>query len=235
VVITTPSESSRRHIAEVGGDPAKIHLIPSGTTQDWLDLGEEQVDRVKLGLPNDEFVWTYAGNLGLAQGLETAVRAAAELGRGYRLVVVGDGPVRRELEDLTARVAPDSVVFAGLVSRKTSGHYLRASDALLVSLASAPGLDYAVPSKLYDCCAIGRPIVVAAAGETSRLARVHGIGLTVEPGKVTELAAAIRRLREESALGTRLVRSARAFAEQNLREDQADRLVEVLASVARRP
>jgi glycosyltransferase involved in cell wall biosynthesis len=110
---------------------------------------------------------------------------------------------------------------------------MRASDALLVSLANVRGLDYAVPSKLYDCCAIGRPVIVAAAGEARRLSKVHGIALTVEPGDADSLAAAVRRLHQETALRSGLVAAARKFAKEHLREYQADRLADILASVTR--
>jgi colanic acid biosynthesis glycosyl transferase WcaI len=228
--ITTPSGRSRELIAGTGVPLDKVHLVTSGTTQEWLALGETEVERASLGIAEDEFTWTYAGNVGLAQDVGTAVRAAAELGEGYRLLVVGEGPHRAELE----RVAPSTVRFTGLVPRATAGRYMRASDALLVPLANAPGLEYAVPSKLYDCCATGRPVIVAASGEARRLAEHHGIALTVDPGDASALAAAVRRLRVEDALRDELVAAARSFAKEHLRERQADLLAGVLEAVVRR-
>ena len=49
------------------------------------------------GEADGRFTWTYAGNLGLAQGLEAAVEAAKLLGEGYRLILIGEGPRREEL------------------------------------------------------------------------------------------------------------------------------------------
>ena len=45
---------------------------------------------------------------------------------------------------------------------------LLAADALLVALRAS--LDDVISSKLFDYCALGRPVVVAADGETRRLA-----------------------------------------------------------------
>jgi len=232
--ITTPSGGARAQIVRSGVPDRKVHLVASGTTPEWLELGERVVERAPLGLPDDEFVWTYAGNIGLAQDVGAAVRAAAELGPGYRLVVVGDGPLRSELETLAVRLASGRVRFTGLVPRMTAAHYMRASDALLVSLARAPGLEYAVPSKLYDCCATGRAVIVAGEGEVRRLSDRHGIALTVTPGDAGSLAAAVRRLAEDAALRDRLTSNARQFAREHLREHQAHRLVELLLSVAER-
>jgi colanic acid biosynthesis glycosyl transferase WcaI len=231
--ITTPSERAREEIVKTGVPAERIHFVPTGTTREWLDLGRKVLDREPLHLPRDRFIWTYAGNLGLAQDLHTAIRAAARLGLEYQLVVVGDGPLRSELEALAQRLATKSVRFTGLVPAATAGEYMRASDALLVPLADAPGLDYAVPSKLFDCCATGRPVIVAARGEAQRVAIAHGIALAIEPGNADALAAAVRRLRHDRALCDRLAASARAFAERNSTETQADELAAILASVLR--
>ena len=70
--IVTVTEPFRRDIAERSGDPGKVRVIMNGTTRTWLDAGAEPPDRAALGLPSDRFVWAYAGNQGIAQGLATA-------------------------------------------------------------------------------------------------------------------------------------------------------------------
>lgn len=231
--IITPSPSSAEQIAAIAGDRARVEVVASGTTRAWIELGEREPDRAGLGLPVDEFVWTYAGNLGLAQGLSVAVRAAELLGAGFRLLIVGDGPQRAELEALARSRAAGQVQFTGLVGRQRAGELMRASDALLVSLLRSPGLEYAVPSKLYDCCAVARPVIVAAAGEARRLASEHSIGLSVDPDEPEDLARAVRRLCDEPGLRDRLADAGARFAAKNLRESQVDRLEAMLDSVAR--
>ena len=66
------------------------------------------------------------------------------------------------------------VAFRDLMQPAEAARHLRAADALLVPLDSQPGLEKFVPSKLFDCCAIGRPVVVAAAGEPTTPGR--GVG-----------------------------------------------------------
>lgn len=229
--ITTPSESSAIQIAAVCGKPGKIHHLPSGTTAEWLKLGEQAPARAELGVPPGNFAWTYAGNIGLAQDLATAIEAAAELGSGFTLVVVGDGPSRPEVETLARRVAPGRVLFTGLLPKERAGLLMRASDALLVSLADSPGIEYAVPSKLYDCCAVGRPVIVAATGEAATIARRESIAIAVAPGDPGALAAAVRALRDDPSLGETLADAGRRFAAANLRERQGERLEAILASL----
>jgi glycosyltransferase involved in cell wall biosynthesis len=107
-------------------------------------------------------------------GLETAIDAARELGEGFQLVLVGDGSRRKELERLASAVPAGQVEFLDAVPPSEAARLMQASDALLASRAPAPELDGMVLSNLYDCCAVGRPVIVAAAGETNRLAEEAG-------------------------------------------------------------
>src|SRR4029077_2468639 len=98
--------------------------------------------------------WTYAGNLGLAQGLESAIDAAALLGEGYHLLLMGEGPRQNSLRQRAAALPEASVELRDPVPADDAARLVCGSDGLLVSLADSPGLDGTVPSKLYDCCAM---------------------------------------------------------------------------------
>jgi colanic acid biosynthesis glycosyl transferase WcaI len=89
-----------------------------------------------------------------------------------------------------------------------------------------------VPSKLFDCCVVGRPVIVAAAGESARLVTEAGAGITVPPADAEALAAAVRRLHGDPTLSGDLAEAGRAFAALHLRERQVDRLEEILREAA---
>jgi glycosyltransferase involved in cell wall biosynthesis len=232
--IVTVTEPFRADIAAKVDDPAKITIVPNGTTRRWMEAGEADVDRAALDMPADRFVWTYAGNLGLAQGLVSAVEAAAELGEGFQLQLVGAGPVRGRLEEIAAGLPAGSVVFRGLVEPELAARYLRASDANLVSLGAAPALEKFVPSKLFDCCAVGRPVLLAAAGEPQRLAAAADAAIPIPPEDREALVAALRSLRDDPAKASELAANGRRFAAGYLREDSVARLESVLAGVSGR-
>ena len=229
--IVTVTEPFREQIAaQVPG--ARIEVIPNGTTRIWLEAGEAPADREAAGMPADRFVWMYAGNFGIAQGLETAVRAAALLGDEFRLVLLGDGPEREQLTRLAAEAAPGQVELWTPLQPQDAAVRMRAADALLVSLAPQPELAKFLPSKLFDCAALARPLIVAARGEAPRVAEAAGVALVVEPGDAEALAAAVRRLRDEPELATRLAAAGPALGSEYLRERQVERMESVLAEVA---
>ncbi len=230
--LTTVTEPFRDHIRRTPGLSGDVTLMPNGTTRLWVEAAERSVDRATVSLPKDRFIWTYAGNLGRAQGLATALQAADLVGEGFQLVLLGDGAARRALEEQAAGLTPDRVVFRRQVPPDAAADILRASDALLVSLSPAPALNTFVPSKLFDCCAVGRPVIVAAPGEAARLADEADAGLTVAPGDPQALADAVRRLRDDSLLRTRLSAAGRRFGAANLRELQIEPLEAILTAAA---
>lgn len=226
--VTAVTEPFRREIAGRLGDPAKVHLVPNGTTVQWVDAASLEVDRASLELPADGFLWAFAGNIGTAQGLEAAVDAAALLGDGFRLLILGDGPARAQLERRAAGHPTARIEFRAQVQPDLAVRYLRAADCLLVSLSDHPTLRAFVPSKLYDCCAVGRPVVLAAAGEAVRLVEPLGAALPVAPGDPQALAAAVRRLALDPELRARIAAAGRRFGAENLRAAHVGRMEEVL-------
>ncbi len=223
VTVTRPFAAT---IAATAG-AEKVELIPNGTTGEWLAVGETEADRGELGLPEDRFVWTYAGNLGPSRRLDIALDAAESLGDDYQLLIIGDGGMRTELAERAGVSGRASL--PGLMPAEVTARYLRASDALFVPQQASLG-DF-VPSKLYDCAAVGRPLIVAADGETRRLAEEAEVAIAVEPGDAGQIAAAVRELRQDPGLGRRLASNGRLFAADYLRERQADRLVDLAESV----
>lgn len=227
--IVTVTEPFRADIAGKAGSEEKITVIPNGTTQAWLDAGELDVSRAELDMPEDRFVWTYAGNVGIAQGMGAAIEAAERLGEGFQLQIVGQGPMLGQVKEMASRLPEGRVVFRGLVEPEVAARYLRASDASLVPLGAQPELAKFVPSKLFDCCAVGRPVILSAAGEPARLAAEAEAALAIPPEDPDALAEALRRLAGDGGLRESLAGRGRDFAGRYLRDRQVETLEGVLA------
>jgi putative colanic acid biosynthesis glycosyltransferase WcaI len=235
--ITAATEPFEQAIESRGGAD-KVTVIPNGTSDIFLHAGAADPVPSLLGAGDGRFTWMHAGNLGLVHGLESAVTAARTLGDGFRLVLLGYGPRQAALQELAKTLPAGTVEFRDPVPQEEAARLMRASDALLVSVSPMPGLEGTVASKLYDCCAVGRPVIVSAGGETKRIVDGSGAALCVAPGDAEALAAAVRRLRDDDALRKRLVERGRSFAEANSRERGVELLEAVLRRVAagkRRP
>ena len=227
-LVTTPTEPFREEIASRSPDPTRAVVVANGTTAEWLAAGEAEVPP----LDDEAFVWTYAGNVGLSQDLGTAIDAAGLLGPGFALRIIGDGARRTALEERAAALPAGRVRFDGLVEPAEAARLLRGSDALLVSLADSPELERSVPVKLYDYCAIGRPVIAATRGEARRIAAREGVAMGVDPGDAEGLAAAVRELRDDSDRRDELTAAGRRFAAAHLRERGVERLEALLRGIA---
>jgi colanic acid biosynthesis glycosyl transferase WcaI len=125
----------------------------------------------------------------------------------------------------------DNVSFHGQVALEEIPPLLSASDALLVSLSAHPTFRDFVPSKMIDFMAVGRPIVLAAAGESARLLEESGAGIAVAPESPEELAKAVRWLSEHPDEAADMGRHGQDYARERLRSSQAGLLEQVLLAV----
>ena len=122
-----------------------------------------------------------------------------------------------------------TVELRGLMSPVSAAQHLRAADAVLVSERQ----DATVSAKLYDACAVGRPVIAACRGELRRVVESENIALAVPHGDAAKLAEAVRRLRSDPERA-RLAGRAREFAERHLRERQAEQFAGLLEAVGTR-
>ncbi len=139
----------------------------------------------------------FAGNLGIAQALDSVLDAAEQLQgmTDLHFVLVGSGQRSAWLaEQVRARGLPN-VHLAGRYAPHQMQAILAQAQALLVSLLDDPAMELTVPSKVQTYLAAGRPIVAALGGEGARVVVEAGAGLTCPPADGAALADAIRHLR----------------------------------------
>jgi glycosyltransferase involved in cell wall biosynthesis len=147
--------------------------------------------RLRLGLRRDEFVFGYVGRLSPEKGVQhliDAVRMQPGDEGPWRLLIVGDGPQRRELEaSVSAAALGDRVTFAGFHA-ETSGWYA-AMDAFVL-----PSLTEGTPLALLEAMAHRVPVVASAVGGVPAIVSDHINGLLVPPADAAALAAALREV-----------------------------------------
>jgi len=205
-------------------------LIPNGTLELFLDA-QAGKGREALGAADGEFLVTFAGTHGIAQGLDSVLDAAKLLEGEVRFAFVGDGPLKESLVQLAAERGVRNVDFHPQVPLDEMPPLLAASDALLVPLSGHPTFRDFVPSKLIDAMAVGRPVVLSAAGEATRILELAGAGVAAAPEDAEELAGAVRWLRTHPEEAEEMGRRGREFARTRLRSAQARRLEELLLDV----
>ena len=158
----------------------------------------------------------YAGTLGLAQGLPTLVQAAALAGpEVVQLTIAGDGPAAADLAAEAHARKLTNVSMLGPVEPSRVPALYEHSDAGVVPLRDRPIFSGAVPTKLLEVLAAGRPAIVSARGESAELVLEAQAGMVVAPEDPHALAAAFARLRSDpdtaAAMGRRGLAKALEF------------------------
>jgi colanic acid biosynthesis glycosyl transferase WcaI len=155
---------------------------------------------------------TYVGLVGDAQRLAVLL-AVAERMPEVAFSIVGRGPERARLEAEAAERGLRNVEFAAHVDPAHLLEHYRAADILFAQVRSTPTLDVtAMPSKLVEYMASGRPLVYAGNGAAAAALQRIGSGLTAPSEDPQAIEAAIRTLLGDGRRAAALGEAGRAYA-----------------------
>ncbi|BCS33208.1 hypothetical protein TBR22_A24350 [Luteitalea sp. TBR-22] len=172
-------------------DPARVVAV-SGP---WSASG-----RVIVG-------WT--GGLRPWHGLDLLVDAFAQLPSHVRLLLVGDGPVRADVERQARTLGvADRVFVTGRVGRDALPGYVAAMD---IGVVADERTAVASPMKLLEYMAAGKAVVAPDLPNLRDIVTPGQNGVLFPPGDMMALRSALARLAEDRALRARLGMAARAL------------------------
>jgi glycosyltransferase involved in cell wall biosynthesis len=173
-------------------DPARYDR---GAARARLDVGESKVVMF-LGTPRGH------------KGVDDLVEAVGSLGPDVVLALVGVDPSRSGASRWSA---PSHVRVIGEIPFDDVPRYLVAADVVAVPQRDTTDTVGQVPAKLFDAMALGRPIVSTSVSMIPEI--LEGCGVVVEPGDVSALAGAIKRLLDNADEAATLGRRARERCE----------------------
>jgi glycosyltransferase involved in cell wall biosynthesis len=181
-----------------------IDLESTRTEQD--EAGKRASVRSTLRLGRDDVVIAAVGRLTAIKGLEDLLRAASQLA-ATRLLIVGEGPQRGELESLAAglRIA-DRVHFLG--------HRHDVNDLLAaVDIVAVPSLVEGLPFAAIEAMAARVPVVATAVGGLPELLDQGRAGVLIRPGVTSDLVKALGGLVADPTARARLAHAGRERVE----------------------
>ena len=161
--------------------------------------------RGELALSSDAAIITCVSSLTPVKEHATLLHAFARIAPAHpraRLLVVGDGPLRQQLEALAAQLVPRQVLFLG--HRRDVPLVLRGS-SIYAQASSTEGFSNAI----LQAMASGLPVVTTAVGGNPELV-TPDCGELVRPREVSELAGALERLVADADLRRRMGEAAGA-------------------------
>jgi glycosyltransferase involved in cell wall biosynthesis len=188
--IATRSADLRQRLLKAGAVPGRVHTVYNGVDTATFHPGDKTAARRALQLPETGGIALFVGNFLPVKGIDLLVRA---LGRardrvpgGARLVLIGSGPLEKELEALARSCGLDVDHFrlAGRRPPAEVAQFMRAADVVCLSSHNE-----GVPNVVLEALASGRPIVSTDVGGIAEVLRDHEDAGKLLPNREVEAYA----------------------------------------------
>lgn len=225
-----------KYFKKIRIEEKKITLITNGVDISMFDDPlEASPIRQQYG-GGDSFVVLYIGSMGLANDVETLIRAANHLRADARIIflLIGDGKERPNLEQATKSLALSNVHFLGAISKTQVPHFIDASDVCVAIYQNNPLFHVAYPNKVFDYMAGSRPILLVLDGDMREIIENSGAGIFVPPGNDYQLAEKIQWFSQNPAQAKQMGQNGRAYVVEHFnRHNQAQAFLELVQGLVR--
>jgi glycosyltransferase involved in cell wall biosynthesis len=214
------AEAQRRYLVdELGYPDDKIRIIHNGVDPTKFSTSTDRGVRAEFGFAQDDPVVGIVAMLRPEKDHVSFLRAARtvvdELPHA-RFLIIGDGPIRPELEALCSELKlTPNVHFAG--SRDDVARLLQAIDVFVLSSVTVE----CFPISLLEAMACARPAVCSAVGGIPEMINDGETGYLVPPKDPQQLAARLVKLLQDPLTARRMGRAARARVEAEFDLDRS--------------
>jgi 1,2-diacylglycerol 3-alpha-glucosyltransferase len=222
--IVIPSESMKETIVREYGLRDRFTVIPTGIDLEPYRIADGEALRARKGWQKEK-VMISIGRMAPEKNWDTLLKAAKIVRENHpdlRVVLIGDGPARSDLEGLASELGiADHVTFTGEVPFVDVPAYLKAANLFgFASTTETQGL------VTMEALAAGLPVVAVDASGTRDILTDGEQGFLV-PNDAEALAASIIRLLESPARMETFKENALGKAREYDQRDCAKRLIEV--------
>jgi len=185
--IITVSKSNFEIIVEkINIDPKKVFVIPNGFSGNF-NIVDRFLTRKKLNLPTQKRILLNVANLVPIKGHKYLIEAMKIVSRKRDdaiCVIVGDGPLKSELEKLTIKEGLEKrIIFTGAKPHEEIPFWMNAADIFVL-----PSLSEGNPTVMFEALGVGLPFVGTAVGGVPEIITSEDYGLLCKPGDAEDLA-----------------------------------------------
>lgn len=230
--IIVVTNSFKKILSERGVSPQKIYVLTNGVDLERYKPQKRNLALLdRINLKDDDFVVGYIGTIGLAHALDTVVDAARILSKksetgNIKFILVGNGAAKKKLMDRAYGL--DHVIFIDTVSKEEVINYWSLLDVAIIHLKKSNLFRSVIPSKMFECMAMGIPIVHGVDGESAAIVKRHNAGIVFEPENVQELCSVLTKLNGNIPMLEELSSGSRIGSEEFDRANLARRMLAIL-------
>jgi glycosyltransferase involved in cell wall biosynthesis len=170
----------------------------------------------------DPFTMGFLGRLKEEKGLPTMIDALTSLPENCRVVFIGQGPVKSDLEQQAQHLGlADRVIFKPGVPTYKVPEELEQLDVLVLPSLTRPNWMEQFGRVLAEAMSCETPVIGSSSGEIPYV--IGDAGLIFKEGDAQELSACVRRLLDDPALYVDLARRGRQRVLENYTQGQIAR------------
>jgi glycosyltransferase involved in cell wall biosynthesis len=230
-LIVSVTHSFKDILIKRGIDGNKIQVITNGVDASrFFQMDKDQVLVERFGL-QDHLVAGYVGTHGLAHHLETILETAAIAqtnGDKIKFILLGNGARKAELVKLAEAMLLRNIIFIDSVPKAEVPSYWSLLDVSIIHLKKMELFTSVIPSKLFECMAMGIPVLHGVAGESARIVKDNDAGLVFEPEDAQTLYDYLLTLKNDPALYQRYKSNGLVAAQKYDRTHLANKFLDLL-------
>lgn len=212
----------------------KIDVVPNGVDLSlYQPFQKDKEVEVESGVTG-KFVAGYIGTHGMAHALDKVIDAAEKLADHEDIVFmfVGGGAQKAELEKSARARSLKNVIFVSRQPKEMMPKYWSLCDVALIPLRNTSVFESVIPSKMFECMAMGIPILMSLPkGEATGILEQVEAGVTIEPEDADAMAEAILSLKQDCRRRQELRRNGLDGAKRYSRDRLAQDMLKSLKSV----
>lgn len=194
------------------GIPAeKLQIVPNGVDSSKFIPAPPDMRRAEEAGLAGRFVVGFVGSMRRLEGLETlieACRICRDRGINLGVVLVGDGPDRKNVEAKARGLGLTDIVFTGNVPHGEVSGWYSVMDAVVYPRIRALINERVTPLKPLEVMALGKVCVGSDVGGLMELIEDQKTGMIFRSGDAAHLAEVLIRLKDSPELMSRLGRAA---------------------------
>ncbi|MBN2181528.1 MAG: glycosyltransferase family 4 protein [Sedimentisphaerales bacterium] len=221
--IVTVGLGYKQKLIEKGINPEIISIITNGFDSEIFYPRQLDEKFRQLYKPNQEFVCSYVGTIGMACALDVVLRAAKLLKNrekyNIKFLLVGDGAVKKQLQQEAIDNNLDNIVFVDRQDKHLIPGLLSITDVCLVHLKKADLFKTVLPSKIFEAAAMAEPIILGVEGYAAQFLKEANAGICIEPENAEQLARVVENLAGDSNLCKSLGQSGYEYVKKHHNRD----------------
>jgi hypothetical protein len=193
--IVCVTQGIRDRLIERGIPKNKVVVHTNGVNLDNFQPKEKNISLLnKLGL-KDKIIVSYIGTLGMAHKLDFILRAAQKVTNpDIHFLFIGGGAEKENLIKLKNELNLENVSILSAIPREEVREYIASADIALVNLKKSNLFLGALPSKIFENVAMGKPLLLGLKGEAERVIDKYGAGLSFEPENEEDFLEKLEKL-----------------------------------------